>query len=95
MPKLTVFAAAADTRHCEHATHSEPGGFALQQTLPGGGSDVSNNVVTMTGPDEDAGIIVRRVTGYGFPEGLRITVGDAAACARVATVVREFMRVKA
>lgn len=43
----------------------------------------------------DAGIIVRRVTGYGFPEGLRITVGDAAACARVATVVREFMRVKA
>ncbi len=24
-----------------------------------------------------AGIIVRRVTGYGFPEGLRITVGDA------------------
>ncbi len=24
------------------------------------------------------GIIVRPVAGYGFPEGLRITVGDAA-----------------
>jgi histidinol-phosphate aminotransferase len=29
------------------------------------------------------GIIVRRVGGYGFPEGLRITVGDAAQTGRV------------
>ncbi|THH36964.1 histidinol-phosphate transaminase [Aliishimia ponticola] len=29
------------------------------------------------------GIIVRRVTGYGFPEGLRITVGDAEQTGRV------------
>lgn len=29
------------------------------------------------------GIIVRRVTGYGFPEGLRITVGDAVQTGRV------------
>jgi len=29
------------------------------------------------------GILVRRVAGYGFPEGLRITVGDAAATGRV------------
>ncbi|MFT3974497.1 MAG: histidinol-phosphate transaminase [Amaricoccus sp.] len=43
----------------------------------------------------DAGIIVRRVAGYGFPEGLRITVGDAAACARVAATVADFLRVKA
>ena len=29
------------------------------------------------------GIIVRRVTGYGFPEGLRITVGDEVGTGRV------------
>lgn len=29
------------------------------------------------------GILVRRVTGYGFPEGLRITVGDAQQTGRV------------
>jgi len=43
----------------------------------------------------DAGIIVRRVAGYGFPEALRITVGDPAACERVAATVADFMRVKA
>lgn len=43
----------------------------------------------------DAGIIVRGVKGYGFPEGLRITVGDAAACERVASTVADFMRVRA
>lgn len=43
----------------------------------------------------DAGIIVRKVAGYGFPQGLRITVGDAAGCARVAATVADFMRVKA
>lgn len=31
----------------------------------------------------DDGIIVRRVTGYGFPEGLRITVGDVDQTTRV------------
>ncbi|MFL4470297.1 histidinol-phosphate transaminase [Tateyamaria armeniaca] len=30
-----------------------------------------------------AGILVRRVAGYGFPEGLRITVGDAEQTGRV------------
>lgn len=30
-----------------------------------------------------AGILVRRVVGYGFPEGLRITVGDAEQTGRV------------
>ncbi|MEO1308722.1 MAG: aminotransferase class I/II-fold pyridoxal phosphate-dependent enzyme, partial [Pseudomonadota bacterium] len=29
------------------------------------------------------GIIVRRVSGYGFPEGLRITVGDEDQTGRV------------
>ena len=37
-----------------------------------------------------AGIIVRRVAGYGFPDCLRITIGDAAACARVAEVIGAF-----
>ena len=30
-----------------------------------------------------AGILIRRVAGYGFPEGLRITVGDAEQTGRV------------
>jgi histidinol-phosphate aminotransferase len=37
------------------------------------------------------GIIVRRVAGYGIPEALRITVGDEAACRRVAHVIRGFL----
>ena len=32
---------------------------------------------------QDDGIIVRRPTGYGFPEGLRITVGDEEQTGRV------------
>ncbi len=36
------------------------------------------------------GIIVRRVGGYGFPEGLRITVGEDSACRRVAHVIGQF-----
>lgn len=32
---------------------------------------------------QNDGILVRRVTGYGFPEGLRITVGDADQTGRV------------
>jgi histidinol-phosphate aminotransferase len=38
-----------------------------------------------------AGLIVRRTAGYGLPEGLRITIGDAAVCARVAAAVAAFM----
>ncbi|SFR10224.1 histidinol-phosphate transaminase [Poseidonocella sedimentorum] len=37
------------------------------------------------------GLIVRAVAGYGFPEGLRITIGDERACGRVADVLRSFM----
>lgn len=36
------------------------------------------------------GILVRRVAGYGFPQALRITIGDAAACRRVADAVATF-----
>ncbi len=41
------------------------------------------------------GIIVRRVAGYKLPAALRITVGDAEACARVAAAVGRFMQVRA
>lgn len=36
------------------------------------------------------GLIVRRVAGYGIPNGLRITVGDDDACARVVAGVKAF-----
>lgn len=36
------------------------------------------------------GIIVRRVAGYKLPNALRITVGDEAACRRVASAIAEF-----
>jgi len=31
------------------------------------------------------------VGGYGFPDGLRITVGTAEDCARVADAIAEFL----
>jgi histidinol-phosphate aminotransferase len=37
-----------------------------------------------------AGILVRKVKGYGFPEGLRITVGRPEDVDRVLEAVREF-----
>lgn len=37
------------------------------------------------------GVIVRRVGGYGFPEGLRITIGTGDACRKVAAILAEFM----
>lgn len=37
------------------------------------------------------GIIVRRVAGYGFPEGLRITVGTEAECRRVGDALARFL----
>lgn len=36
------------------------------------------------------GIIVRRVGGYGFPDALRITVGEEAACRRVVHTIGQF-----
>ncbi|KAJ55112.1 histidinol-phosphate aminotransferase [Actibacterium mucosum KCTC 23349] len=38
----------------------------------------------------DEGILVRKVAGYKLPQCLRITIGDEAACRRVAHVVRAF-----
>jgi histidinol-phosphate aminotransferase len=40
------------------------------------------------------GVIVRRVAGYNLPAALRITVGDAAACARVLDLVADFRQAR-
>ncbi|TVP74015.1 MAG: histidinol-phosphate transaminase [Rhodobacteraceae bacterium] len=37
------------------------------------------------------GLIVRQVASYGLPEALRITIGDEAACRRVAHVIGAFI----
>jgi histidinol-phosphate aminotransferase len=39
---------------------------------------------------QSQGLIVRRVTSYGLPNCLRITIGDEAACRRVAHAVGQF-----
>lgn len=39
---------------------------------------------------QSAGILVRRVKGYGFPEALRITVGSAEDVSRVLAALTEF-----
>ena len=38
------------------------------------------------------GLIVRRVAGYKLPHCLRITIGDEAACRRVAHAIAAFKR---
>lgn len=39
----------------------------------------------------EAGILVRRVSGYGLPEALRITIGDEPGCRRVIACLSSFM----
>lgn len=39
-----------------------------------------------------AGVIVRKVAGYGLPQCLRITVGDEEGCRLLVDVLREFMK---
>jgi histidinol-phosphate aminotransferase len=39
---------------------------------------------------QSEGLIVRRVASYGLPHCLRITIGDEAACRRVATAIAKF-----
>lgn len=55
------------------------------------------NVAQATGCDvalKDDGILVRPAGGYGFPEGLRITIGDKASCRRVAHVIGQYLEAK-
>jgi histidinol-phosphate aminotransferase len=44
---------------------------------------------------KEAGILVRKVAGYGLPNCLRITIGDERACRRVAHAVKQFKGVDA
>ncbi|WP_300513561.1 histidinol-phosphate transaminase [Aliiroseovarius sp.] len=76
----------------------------LRESLTGHGLDVDEshaNFLLVRFADETEavacdealkaeGLIVRRVGGYGFPEALRITVGDESACRRVAHVIGRF-----
>lgn len=41
---------------------------------------------------QEAGIIVRQVTGYGFPDALRITIGTEEECAAVMDQLTSFMK---
>jgi histidinol-phosphate aminotransferase len=43
---------------------------------------------------QGAGIIVRHVANYGLPHALRITIGDEAACRRVAHAIAQFKGLK-
>ncbi len=40
----------------------------------------------------ERGLIVRKVGGYGFPEGLRITVGDEISCRQVIQAITDFLK---
>lgn len=41
-----------------------------------------------------AGILVRKVAGYGLPHCLRITIGDERACRRLVHAVKQFKGVE-
>jgi histidinol-phosphate aminotransferase len=43
---------------------------------------------------QSQGILVRRVANYGLPDCLRITIGDQAACRRVAHAIGQFKGLK-
>ena len=51
--------------------------FVLARAADGAEADAAEAALNA------AGILVRRVAGYGFPEGLRITVGNAEQTGRV------------
>ncbi|MBC6443243.1 MAG: histidinol-phosphate transaminase [Rhodobacteraceae bacterium] len=61
------------------------GNFVLARFADEAEADGANEALGL------AGLIVRQVKGYGFPEGLRITVGKGADCGRVLAVLREFL----
>ncbi len=74
--------------------------LALSQAgVPSDASEANFVLARLKSPEEAAacdahlraeGLIVRRVGGYGLPHCLRITVGDEAACRRVADALARF-----
>lgn len=98
-------AAVRDTEHTEKCrTENARWRDWLANALAGHGvpSDTStaNFILARFGSEAEAsacdehlrsaGIIVRKVAGYGLPNCLRITVGDESACRRVAHAVAQF-----
>ncbi|MEM7439124.1 MAG: histidinol-phosphate transaminase [Pseudomonadota bacterium] len=67
------------------ACDASHGNFVLARFADEAQADAANDALAQ------AGMIVRQVKGYGFPEALRITVGKGADCKRVLAVLREFL----
>ena len=59
------------------AVDDAEGNFVLARCADAAEADAAETALVAQG------ILVRRVAGYGFPEGLRITVGDADQTGRV------------
>jgi histidinol-phosphate aminotransferase len=105
-PALAAAEAAARDRdwvaHCRAENAKWRGWLAAELAKTGVPSDPSHaNFVLARFRDADEagacdaflkarGLIVRRVAGYKLPACLRITVGDEAACRRVAAAVADF-----
>ena len=80
----------ADRGAARPASPATPGGQLRPRALPRPAeAEAADRAL------RDQGIIVRRVAGYRLPQALRITVGDAEACARVAGTLGAFMKVRA
>jgi len=84
--RATLAANLADLGIASDPSHAN---FILARFRDGAEADAADAALRA------AGIIVRKVGGYGFPEALRISVGDAAACDRVAGTLGAFVRVRA
>lgn len=71
----------------------------MEHGVPSDTSTANFVLARLSSPEEAAacdlylqkqGLIVRRVSGYGLPSALRITVGDEPACRRVAHCIGLF-----
>ncbi len=62
------------------------GNFVLARFADSDTADMVDGVL------RSRGLIVRKVGGYGFPEGLRITVGDEIACRQVVQGIRDALK---
>ncbi len=56
--------------------------------------DSAEQAIAVDAHLQSVGIIVRHVANYGLPHALRITIGDEAACRRVAHAIAQFKGLK-
>jgi histidinol-phosphate aminotransferase len=75
---------AADLRQAGIAVDPSAANFVLARFADAAEAEAADAALRADG------ILARRVAGYGFPEGLRITIGDAKACRRVAATLTAF-----